>query len=262
MKKIIFVLCFVSVSFFTFLNSYAEGLKEFKANSGCSFQYPSDWEVNDKNQEGIALHVPNEITTVFIFFKPLDCINKNIDAYTKDWLKFTLGMEQKSQYADGTENKLIEKGETEINGYKMTWLSLIHNEKDNLRIFKIKCYIFVVNGNGFLFEYQALENDFEKYLPQVEAIMKSFQPAFTEEFKAQICAAKVTSSDGQLTEQTDRIKENPSAPDPYYMRALIYVNRGEYDKAWDDLHKAESLGVKGIDQDLLEELRAASGREK
>ncbi len=48
---------------------------------------------------------------------------------------------------------------------------------------------------------------------------------------------------------------------PYYNRANAYFLKQEYNKAWEDLHKAESLGFKG-ESTFLEKLKQASGREK
>ena len=41
----------------------------------------------------------------------------------------------------------------------------------------------------------------------------------------------------------DRVLErNPRDARAYYERGLVYYNKGEYDKAWQDVHKAQSLG--------------------
>lgn len=47
----------------------------------------------------------------------------------------------------------------------------------------------------------------------------------------------------------------------YYGRAMARFHKSEYDKAWADVHKAESLGLT-IDAEFLADLREASGRDE
>lgn len=47
----------------------------------------------------------------------------------------------------------------------------------------------------------------------------------------------------------------------YYNRAVSYFRKKEYDKAWEDVYKAQSLGMQ-LDPEFLKGLREASGREK
>jgi hypothetical protein len=44
-------------------------------------------------------------------------------------------------------------------------------------------------------------------------------------------------------------------------RAIAYFYKHEYDKAWDDVSKAQDLGSQ-IDPEFLKDLREASGRER
>ena len=45
----------------------------------------------------------------------------------------------------------------------------------------------------------------------------------------------------------------------YAERALIYYIKKEYDKAWEDVHKAQSLGQE-VREGFLKALREASGK--
>jgi len=45
----------------------------------------------------------------------------------------------------------------------------------------------------------------------------------------------------------------------YYGRAVAYYHKREYDKSWQDVHKAEALGHK-IDSKFLNKLKRASGK--
>jgi len=47
----------------------------------------------------------------------------------------------------------------------------------------------------------------------------------------------------------------------YNDRAVGYCIKGEYDKAWEDVHKVQSLGYQ-VYPGFLKTLREASGREK
>ena len=47
----------------------------------------------------------------------------------------------------------------------------------------------------------------------------------------------------QAISEFDRVLEkNPRDGRTYYERGLVYYNKGEYDKAWQDVNKAQSLG--------------------
>jgi len=65
----------------------------------------------------------------------------------------------------------------------------------------------------------------------------------------------VESSDRQPVLKADRydraisqfrrvLEQNPRDARTYYERGLIYYNKGEYDKAWQDVRKAQSLGYR------------------
>jgi tetratricopeptide (TPR) repeat protein len=53
---------------------------------------------------------------------------------------------------------------------------------------------------------------------------------------------------------------NPGYDKAYYNRAIAYSDKGEFKKAWEDVHKAESFGYK-FPPEFLEDLREASGRD-
>ena len=60
---------------------------------------------------------------------------------------------------------------------------------------------------------------------------------------------------------TKAIEINPRDGEAYYFRGNVYHNKGEHDKAWEDVHKAQRLGLE-VPPELLKGLREASGREK
>lgn len=60
---------------------------------------------------------------------------------------------------------------------------------------------------------------------------------------------------------SEAIKKNPKYAGAYYNRAVAYFYKTDYDKSWQDVHKAESLGFK-FNPDFIESLKEVSGREK
>jgi tetratricopeptide (TPR) repeat protein len=60
------------------------------------------------------------------------------------------------------------------------------------------------------------------------------------------------------------IKNNPDYAGAYYNRAAAYFHKNDYDKSWQDIHKAEELGIK-VDAkfiELVDKLKKASGRDR
>jgi tetratricopeptide (TPR) repeat protein len=67
-------------------------------------------------------------------------------------------------------------------------------------------------------------------------------------------------TDGAISDFTKAIERDPQRfAVAYAERALIYYVKKEYDKAWEDVHKAQSLGQ---EVRFLEILRKDSGRKK
>jgi len=60
---------------------------------------------------------------------------------------------------------------------------------------------------------------------------------------------------------TTAIELNPRFAGAYINRGIYYYYKGEYDKAWEDVHKAQSLGHQ-VHPGFLKALREASGRQK
>ncbi len=57
------------------------------------------------------------------------------------------------------------------------------------------------------------------------------------------------------------IEINPRLTAAYYDRAIAYYSKGEYEKVWEDVYKAQSLGYQ-VPKKFLKALRKASGRER
>jgi hypothetical protein len=70
---------------------------------------------------------------------------------------------------------------------------------------------------------------------------------------------KTVSEAVQKTPFTEVIESNPRLAAAYYDRANSYYNKGEYDKVWEDIDKARSLGYQ-VPKKFLKSLRKVSGR--
>ena len=58
--------------------------------------------------------------------------------------------------------------------------------------------------------------------------------------------------------ECDRVLEkNPRDARTYYERALLYYNKGQYDRAWQDVQRAQSLGYQ-VPPEFLRLLRETS----
>ncbi len=65
----------------------------------------------------------------------------------------------------------------------------------------------------------------------------------------------------QKTPFTKAIETNPRLAAAYYDRANAFYNKGEYDKVWDDIDRARSMGYQ-VPKKFLKSLRKVSGRER
>ena len=67
--------------------------------------------------------------------------------------------------------------------------------------------------------------------------------------------------DQAISDFNKAIGINPRYAIAYNYRAVTYYYKGEDDKAWEDVHKAQSLGYR-FPQEFLKALREASGRQR
>jgi hypothetical protein len=65
----------------------------------------------------------------------------------------------------------------------------------------------------------------------------------------------------QKTPFTKVFETNPRLAAAYYDRANSFYNKGEYDKVWDDIDRARSMGYQ-VPKKFLKTLRKVSGRER
>jgi DnaJ family protein C protein 3 len=64
-----------------------------------------------------------------------------------------------------------------------------------------------------------------------------------------------------LRDYSKSIELSPGNAEVYYYRAICYYFTKEYDKAWSDVHTAESMGYE-VPQILIQDLQEATGRDR
>ena len=79
------------------------------------------------------------------------------------------------------------------------------------------------------------------------------------EEKAHVIKQAVSEA-AQQTPFTKAIETNPRIAAAYYDRANAFYNKGEYEKVWEDIDRARSLGFR-VPKKFLKTLRKVSGRE-
>jgi tetratricopeptide (TPR) repeat protein len=70
---------------------------------------------------------------------------------------------------------------------------------------------------------------------------------------------KTSSESSQKTPFDKAIEANPRLAAAYYDRANAFYNKGEYEKVWEDIDRARSLGYQ-VPKKFLKALRKVSGR--
>jgi tetratricopeptide (TPR) repeat protein len=63
-----------------------------------------------------------------------------------------------------------------------------------------------------------------------------------------------------IADYTRALEIAPKYSNAYGNRIMAYTKKGEFDKAWEDMHRAETLGLT-VNQKVVQGLRDASGRE-
>lgn len=64
-----------------------------------------------------------------------------------------------------------------------------------------------------------------------------------------------------LSDYNKAIEIKPNYAEAYYNRAVVYFSNQEYARSWEDIHKAQVLGLK-VRPDFVEHLKKVSGREE
>ena len=67
--------------------------------------------------------------------------------------------------------------------------------------------------------------------------------------------------DQAISDYTRALEIDPCYAEAYCNRGVAYLAKDQYDQGWEDVKKAQSLGIK-TDPRFLEDLCKASGRER
>jgi tetratricopeptide (TPR) repeat protein len=95
-------------------------------------------------------------------------------------------------------------------------------------------------------------------LKQVTGVKENKTPSQIRETEALVNEGEM---DNVIAVFSETIKKTPNYPGAYYNRALAYFYKNDYEKCWEDVHKAESLGCK-FNARFLKSLKRASHREE
>lgn len=72
---------------------------------------------------------------------------------------------------------------------------------------------------------------------------------------------KQNNYDQALSDWAKTLEINPRCADTYNNRGVVYCSQKRYDESWEDIHKAEALGIK-IDPEFLKDLKKKSKRDR
>lgn len=103
-------------------------------------------------------------------------------------------------------------------------------------------------------DYDSAISDFTK----AYEISQTYSNALLMRGRSYIAKQEYDKAEGDFT-QAIKINANAEA---YNERVLVYIKKGKYDTAWEDLHKAESLTNYKPNEELIAKLKKESGRDK
>ena len=73
-------------------------------------------------------------------------------------------------------------------------------------------------------------------------------------------AVNIEEVNGAILVFSKTIESNPNYAGAYYNRAIAYFHKNDYEKCWQDVRKAESLGLE-FSSNFIEALKKSSKRE-
>ena len=136
-----------------------------------SVDYPADWRVK-------------EISRVTLFMSPLESredkfaenVEVDVDDLSREEEVSLIEYHRQSvSLATGIlkDFKLLEEAKTEFMGREA--IAVLYTATVKERSFRFKKIVFMVGKSAYAVTYNALDEDFEKYLPVAEKIMRSLQ---------------------------------------------------------------------------------------
>lgn len=130
-----------------------------------------------------------------------------------------------------------------------------------------KLKILLGNASDFSSKFDTLYKDSLKLREKMELFLGSFlESDYAKDAEGFLALGITNTKQGNLNQAildyNQAIEMNPNYVEAYYNRGVAWFKEGLYEQAWQDIHKAESLGYKDFDPKFIESLKKASGREK
>lgn len=106
-------------------------------------------------------------------------------------------------------------------------------------------------------------SDYDKAISDCSKVIElsSGNVRFNDYLKRGFVYTQKGEDDLAIADYSKAIEMEPGITSAYNNRALAYYRKGEYDKAWADVHRMESLKAK-IPEKLISDLKKASGRDR
>jgi len=117
--------------------------------------------------------------------------------------------------------------------------------------------VFAYNGRGLTYEEKGLYDQAILDFTKAIEISPIYSTAYGNRAYAYVLKGNLEQA---IPDYNKLIEMKPTDSDVYIGRAYTYYLMKRYDKAWDDVHRAESLGYNN--PTFINELKKASGRDK
>ena len=173
------LLIFIFLVIFFLADSHAQNAKDSSLKWGTidrysySLQYPSTWSTDTSKQLGTDLFIfsPKEPDT--------DKFRENVNVMVQDLKGLNITLDKYIEISEGqiktllTDASIIESKRL-IQGNK-EYHKLIFTGKQGIFKLKSEQYCFLVNEKAFVITLTIEENQYDKYIKNGEAILKSFK---------------------------------------------------------------------------------------
>jgi len=119
------------------------------------------------------------------------------------------------------------------------------------------------NDRGIAFRMNGNQKDAINYFSKAIDINPDYAEAYSNRGLS-YASSQIEDYELALADFNKAIEKNPENGEYYFLRANIYYERREYDKAWDDINKAKTLGLgtySNFYPDFINNLKDVSNRD-